>query len=141
MCVQGPAAIIDGGNEPMKTIRCEVLRQALLVAACAVISLLTPRSSLGSPEAVSLGGSVVDSGGKAVAGAELFFRPASWWPGLGKWQPPTAKSDAAGRFQLVVTRLAENGRPAFPGMIWAFKPGYRLPKAARNWSPATCCER
>ena len=110
----------------MKTIRCEVLRQALLVAACAVISLLTPRSSLGSPEAVSLGGSVVDSGGKAVAGTELFFRPASWWPGLGKWQPPTAKSDAAGRFQLVVTRLAENGRPAFPGMIWAFKPGYRL---------------
>jgi hypothetical protein len=107
-------------------IRDQARRRAILAVVCAALVLLAPQTTQAAPETVSLSGSVVDTDGKAIAGAELFITPASWWPGVAKWKSPTAQSDTAGHFQLILPRLADNGRPIYPATLWALKSGRRL---------------
>jgi hypothetical protein len=101
-------------------------RWTILAAAGAALALLNPHRGQAGPATVPLSGSVVDSDGKAVAGAELFFRPAAYWPGVEKWASPPTQTDAEGRFQIALPRIAENKQPVYPGTLWAFKPGKRL---------------
>ena len=101
-------------------------RWTILAAACAALVLSSPHCGQAGSATVPLSGSVVDSDGKAVAGAELFFRPAAYWPGVEKWASPPAQTDAEGRFQIALPRIAENRQPVYPGTLWAFKPGKRL---------------
>jgi hypothetical protein len=110
-------------------------RWTILAAVCAAMVLSNAHRGRAEPATVPLSGSVVDSDGKAVAKAELFFRPAAYWPGVGKWTSPPTHTDAAGRFQIALPKTAENGKPVLPGTLWAFKPGRRL--AWQNVSGAT----
>lgn len=103
-----------------------MLRGMILAAACAVLVLFSPHDAQAGPATVLLSGSVADSGGNAVPGAELFFRPAGYWPGIEKWTSPPTQTDAEGRFQIALPRTAENGQRVYPGTLWAFKPGKQL---------------
>jgi hypothetical protein len=112
-------------------------RGAILAAVCAALVLSNPHRGLAEPATVLLSGSVVDSDGKAVAKAELFFRPAAYWVGVDKWASPPTQTDAAGHFQIALPKTAENGKPVFPGTLWAFKPGRRLAWQSVSAAPET----
>lgn len=114
---------------------CSRRRWMIVAAVCAASAFSNPHRGRAETATVSLSGSVIDSDGKAVAGVELFFRPAAYWPGVEKWTSPPTRTDAEGRFQIVLPRTAENGKPVYPGTLWAFKPGKRLARQIVSGTP------